>query len=307
MFRIRIKNQPNSANKDFEMMKKPSATALFFFMAACSPGAEKAPATITNDSNSGALYLSKLWLTEGLSDPEGVAATPQGGYFISNVAGEAAEKDGHGWVSVLSADGQIVTDRFVEELDAPKGMAVLDGVLHVADIDQVRRYDATTGEDKGAIAISGAKFLNDATVWQDAVFVSDSATSTIHKIEGDAAAVWIEGDAFSGVNGLLGTGATMLVTTMDSGSLLSVTQDGELTEIATGMKNADGVGVVPGGGWLVSSWPGQIFYVTPSGDPISLLDSREDGELQNDLTMFGDTVIVPNWKPGTVTAWTLIR
>lgn len=285
-----------------------SAIAAVLVVAACSPGANDAPENSGNDPESGALYLSKLWLTEGLADPEGVAAAPQGGYFISNVAGEATQKDGQGWVSILSEDGKIVTERFVEGLDAPKGMAVHDGVLYVADIDQVRRFDAASGEDKGAIAIAGAKFLNDATVWQGAVFVSDSGSSTIHKIDGDLATVWVEGDAFAGVNGLLGDGESMLVTTMDTGSLLSITPSFDVTEIATGMENADGVGVIPdGGGWLVSSWPGQIFYVTPSGDPIALLDTREQGELQNDLTMFGDIVIVPNWKPGTVTAWKLVR
>ena len=29
--------------------------------------------------------------------------------------------------------------------------------------------------------------------------------------------------------------------------------------------------------------------------------------LQNDLKIFGDTVIVPNWQPGTVTAWRVVR
>ncbi|GJL91137.1 hypothetical protein [Hyphococcus sp.] len=282
--------------------------AVLSFAAACSPPQEDRTIGPEDVAWSSATYLTQLWLAEGLSDPEGVAAAPQGGYFISNVAGEAAEKDGQGWVSVLSVDGQIITDRFVEGLDAPKGMAVLDGVLHVADIDQVRRYDAITGEDQGAIPIGGAKFLNDATVWHDAVFVSDSATSTIHKIEGDAATVWIEGDAFSGVNGLLGTGETMLVTTMDSGSLLSVTKEGELTEIAKGMKNADGVGVVPdGGGWLVSSWPGAVFHVSPGGSWFEMINTREEGILQNDLTMFGDIVIIPNWEPGTVTALKIVH
>ncbi len=274
---------------------------------ACSPPAVEEASAEQKAAASGAIYLSQLWLAEGFSDPEGVAAAPQGGYFISNVAGEGSEKDGVGWVSILSVDGEIVTERFVEGLDAPKGMAVLNGILYVADIDQVRRYDATTGEDMGAIPVVGAQFLNDATTWRNTVFVSDSAKSAIHRIDGDGATVWLEGGALSGVNGLLGTGETMLITTMDSGSLLSVTKAGDITEIAKGMENADGVGEVPGGGWLVSSWPGEIFYVSPTGEPMPLLDSRESGEFQNDLTMFGDTVIVPNWQPGTVTAWTIVN
>ena len=94
---------------------------------------------------------------------------------------------------------------------------------------------------------------------------------------------------------------------METGSLFSVSKDGEITEIATGMINADGVGLVPGGGYLVSSWPGQIHYVAEDGTVTTLLDTTEAGILQNDLSMFGDTVIVPNWVPGTVTAWKVVR
>jgi sugar lactone lactonase YvrE len=283
------------------------AIAALSFAAACSPPQEDRTIGPEDAVWSSATYFTQLWVAEGFSDPEGVAAAPQGGYFISNVAGEGEAKDGEGWVSILSVDGEIVTARFVEGLDAPKGMAVLNGVLYVADIDQVRRYDAVSGEDLGAILVGGAKFLNDATVWQDAVFVSDSATSTIHRIDCDSATIWLEGDALSGVNGLLGTGDKMLVTTMDSGSLLSVTKDGEITEIAKGMKNADGVGVVPDGGWLVSSWPGAVFLVSPGGSWVEMINTREEGVFQNDLTMFGDIVIVPNWKPGTVTAWKIVH
>ena len=284
------------------------AIAALSFAAACSPPQEDRTIGPEDVVSSSATYFTHLWVAEGFSDPEGVAAAPQGGYFISNVAGEGEAKDGEGWVSILSVDGEIVTARFVEGLDAPKGMAVLNGVLYVADIDQVRRYDAVSGASNGPIAIAGAKFLNDATVWQDAVFVSDSAASTIHRIDGDSATIWLEGDALSGVNGLLGTGDKMLITTMDSGSLLSVTKDGEITEIAKGMKNADGVGVVPdGGGWLVSSWPGAVFHVASGRGWVELINTREEGVFQNDLTVFGDTVIVPNWKPGTVTAWKIVH
>lgn len=251
--------------------------------------------------------LEQRWVASGFSAPEGVAPAPGGGYFISNVAGEGAAKDGEGWVSILSKDGDIATERFIEGLDAPKGMAVQDGLLFVADIDRVRIYNAETGAAAGDIAIEGARFLNDATTWQGAVFVSDSANARIHRIADGEAIAWLEDERLGGVNGLLGDGDTLLISTMTSGSLFSADSNGTLTEIATGMTNADGIGIVPGGGWLVSSWPGEIHYVSPDGAVTQLLDTQEDEILQNDLTMFGDMVIVPNWRPGTVTAWRVAR
>lgn len=278
--------------------------AVLAFAAACSGPNATDP---NGEAASTTPNLEKAWIAEGFTAPEGVAAAPQGGYFISNVAGNPADKDGEGWVSILSEDGALVTEKFAEGLDAPKGMAVHNSVLYVNDVDQVRMFSAKTGEPTGTIAIDGARFLNDATVWNGAVYVSDSGGASIHKLDGETATVWLEDERLDGVNGLLGEGDALYISTMTSGSLLSADAEGNLTEIANGMENADGIGLVPGGGWLVSSWPGAIYYVSPQGETTELLDTREAEILQNDLTVFGDTVIVPNWNPGTVTAWKIVR
>lgn len=247
--------------------------------------------------------LAALWTAEGFSAPEGAAQAPNGGYFISNVAGEGGGKDGEGWISLISADGQMVTERFAEGLDAPKGMAVLDGVLYAADIDRVRMIDAESGARQGEIVIDGAQFLNDATVWNGAVYVSDSLANAIVKIENGAASVWLRDDRLARVNGVLGAGDKLYIVTMETGSLYEADADGAMTEIASGMTPADGVGLVPAGGWLVSTVPGEIFYVSPGGEAKRLVDTREQGVNQNDLNVYDDIVIVPNWRPGTVTAW----
>ncbi|MFZ5619121.1 MAG: hypothetical protein ACOZAA_17550 [Pseudomonadota bacterium] len=270
-------------------------------LAAAEPAAETAPAQ---------LRLEPLWIAQGFSAPEGVALSPDGAYFISNVAGEGEAKDRAGWITKLSAGGAIVAERFIDGLDAPKGMAIKDGVLYVADIDQVRTFDAVSGAAGAVIAIPEATFLNDATVWRDEVYVSDSGTARILRLSPEGPVVWRAGPELDGVNGLLGADDRMFVSTMTSGSLFEATAEGGWREIAAGMIDADGIGIVPasaGGGFLVSSWPGEIHYVSGDGSVSSLLNTREAATLQNDLTIFGDTVIVPNWMPGTVTAWRLVR
>lgn len=282
-------------------MRLFSIAALAFAAACSSPNEEAAKAA------SAAPQLDQLWIAEGFSAPEGVAPAPEGGYFISNVAGEGGEKDGEGWISILSEEGKIVREKFADGLDAPKGMAVHDDKLYVADIDQVRIYAADSGVSLGGVAIAGARFLNDAAVWNGAVYVSDSGAARIHRINGASAELWLEDERLGGVNGLLGDGDTLYISTMNTGSLFAADSEGGLTEIANGMIDADGIGLVPGGGWLVSSWPGAIHYVSPEGAVTELLDTREAGVFQNDITMFGDLVIAPNWRPGTVTAWRLKR
>ena len=248
--------------------------------------------------------IEQVWIAEGFESPEGVAAAPDGGYFISNVVGEGTDKDGNGYISHLAADGSITTRYWAAKLDAPKGMAVLDGTLYAADIDSVVMFNVEDGERLDSVRIEGAKFLNDATDWNGAIYVSDSGDAAIYRISDGTAELWLQDERLAGVNGLLGDGDRMLVSTMTTGSLFSVTAEGELTEIAAGMEDADGIGLVPGGGYLVSSWPGQIHYVGEDGAVATLFDEPVS---QNDLTVIGDTVIVPNWRQNTVTTWKVGR
>lgn len=253
--------------------------------------------------------LDAAWFATGFSNPEGVALAPDGALFISNVNGEGGARDGNGFISRLSMSGEVLDLKFIEGLDAPKGMAVHDGHLYVADIDIVRIFDAASGEALDGAPIEGAQFLNDISVWQDDVFVSDSRTGRIWRFTGTSIDLWREGAELRGVNDLTGAGDKLFVSTMTSGSLFEATTAGGWRMIASGMENADGVGVIEGkpGGFLVSSWPGKIHYVSNEGAVTTVLDTTASKIFQNDLTMIDGLVIVPNWEPGTVTAWRLKR
>src|SRR5580700_6458102 len=86
-------------------------------------------------------------------------------YLVSNINGSPFEKDNNGFISVLSPDGQVTTLKWIEggkgkiKLDAPKGLAIVKGVLYAADITVVRMFDAKTGAPKGDIAVPGSTFL----------------------------------------------------------------------------------------------------------------------------------------------------
>lgn len=256
----------------------------------------------------GARSLELVWMASGFEQPEGAALAPDGGYFISNIGpGDSAALDSNGYISKVNADGSVAAAKFAEGLHAPTGMVVKDGVLYVADRDGVAMIDAATGASKGKVLIEGVQFLNDLTEWKGDILVSDSGTGAIHKVTADGAAPFASSVDWAGINGLLGDGDRLLISTMTDGKLIEMSGP-ELTEnlIATGMKDADGIGLVPGGGYLVSSWPGEIHHVTEDGKVSLLVDTKADGILQNDLSVFGDVVIVPNWEPGTVTAWKIV-
>jgi len=251
--------------------------------------------------------LEQLWVTAGFDAPEGAALAPDGSYFISNVAGDGSTREGKGFISKLGTDGTVLMLRWAEGLDAPKGMTVLGDTLYVADIDRVVTFDVHTGTKLDTIGIEDARMLNDMTVWQGEVLVSDSGAASIHRLTPEGPQLLGASTDWAGINGVLGDGDRLLITTMTEGYLIELRSADSEDILARGMKDADGVGLVPGGGYLVSSWPGQIHYISEDGQVTTLLDTQSEGILQNDLSVFGDVVIVPNWLPGTVTAWRVAR
>ncbi len=248
--------------------------------------------------------LELLWTASGFEAPEGAERAPDGGYFISNIGpGSPEDMKGEGYISKLNADGSVAAARFSTGLHAPAGLALKDGVLYAADRDGVAMIDAATGEVTGKVLIEGPGFLNDMTVWKGDVLVSDSGTATIHKVTPEGASVFAQSAGWDGINGILGDGDRLLIATMTEGKLIDYRGPGSETVIASGMKDADGIGLVPGGGYLVSSWPGEIHHVSEDGTVTLLVDTKPEGIQQNDLNVYGDIVIVPNWAQGTVTAW----
>ncbi|MFN4224892.1 MAG: hypothetical protein ACK4HR_01145 [Hyphomonas sp.] len=282
-------------------------------LVACSesrPGDTSVPpvAKPVPEEATGSQSLEVVWTASGFEQPEGAALAPGGGYFISNIGpGEAEALDSNGYITRLNADGTIANARFAAGLHGPAGLVVHDGVLYAADRDGVALIDAVTGEVKGKVAVEGAQFLNDMTVFRGDVLVSDSGTGAIHRITPGGAQMFAWSADWAGLNGILGDGDRLLLATMTGGKLIEVRSADSEHVIATGMTDADGIGLVPGGGYLVSSWPGQIHHVSEEGAVTLLVDTKEQGILQNDLSAFGEIVIVPNWAPGTVTAWKIIR
>ena len=93
---------------------------------------------------------------------------------------------------------------------------------------------------------------------------------------------------------------------MAKGLLISTDADGKIEELASGMIDADGIAALSDGSFLVSSWTGRIWHAGADGTATPILDTKAEGINQNDLTGVGDIIVVPNWDPGTVTAWRVV-
>ncbi len=104
----------------------------------------------------------------GLEHPYGI--TPYGkDIFVSNIGANfhPLKKDGDGFISLLSADGEIVElNAFPDlRLNAPKGLAVLNNYLYIADIDEITIINLKTKALEQAISLrSFSSDLRDLSV-----------------------------------------------------------------------------------------------------------------------------------------------
>lgn len=149
--------------------------------------------------------LKPTWMvSDGLDSPESAFYDAKtDAVYVSNVAGKPHEKDARGWITKISTEGQILAAKFVDGLDAPKGMRSWKGQLWVADIDRVVVVDMKTGKISRHIPVPDSNFLNDVAVTDKGeVFVSDTLTSRIYRVAPGKPKVWMSGKALQSPNGL---------------------------------------------------------------------------------------------------------
>jgi len=225
--------------------------------------------------------------------------------YVSNIDGEPWGKDGKGSIGKLGLDGKVIAAEWVTGLQAPKGMALWKGTLWVADLSDVVGIDVAKGAIATRVPIAGAAKLNDLTVDAKGVlYVSDSETKKVHRIEGSTVSTLLEG--LKGPNGLLAHDGHLYV--LDSGGLYEVQPDKTLKMFADGMEaSTDGVEPVKGGGYVVSSWSGVIYHVGADGSNHVLMDTRPAKQNSADIGFDPETatVYVPTFFKNTVIAYGL--
>lgn len=89
-------------------------------------------------------------------------------YLISNLGTRGPENNGY--ITIMSPDGTIVNQKFIEggkngaTLIDPLGIYIQDGMIWVADITHMRKFDLKTGAPRGEVALVGANRPNDIFV-----------------------------------------------------------------------------------------------------------------------------------------------
>ncbi len=211
----------------------------------------------------------------GFSTPESVLHDPGADvYLVSNISGSPLGKDGDGFISRLSPEGEVLELRWIEggaegvELHAPKGMAIAQDLLYVADIDCIRAFDLATGAPVDAICVPGATFLNDVAAGPGGVlYFTDSGlrmgdeglvpsgSDAVYRMEAGIPKVIAAGEELGRANGVAVGTEGVFVVTFGSGEVMRIDEGGERTILRTVPDGRlDGIVVLEDGSYLVSSW-----------------------------------------------------
>ncbi len=219
--------------------------------------------------------LEKLWQTDTvIAIPESVLPDfKKKILYVSLIDGGAWDADGKGGIAVLDVAGKVVNNNFITGLNAPKGLGMFGNKLYVADINEVVIIDIKKGKVDKKIAIDGASGLNDITVTdKGVVFVSDSRTARIWKLENDLPVLYLEN--MKGVNGLKAVKDDLFI--LSGKNFIKANAEKKLTTIVELPQSGDGLEPIGNGDFIATAWSGYIYYVHADGKFETLLDSHLD-------------------------------
>ncbi|MFW5757313.1 MAG: SMP-30/gluconolactonase/LRE family protein [Bacteroidota bacterium] len=219
------------------------------------------------------------WKTDSIfSIPESVYHdSNQEILYISNIDGKPTEKDGKGFISKLSPKGEIINLKWIEGIDAPKGMGVYDGKLYVTNIDEVAEIDISAGEIIERYSLEGSEFANDISINETGeVFISDMNTGAIYKLHNGNADFWLDAGTFDQPNGLFAMDDHLLVGTKNAVMKVDY-QTSAITEFISETGSIDGLELVGNGYFIISDWSGSVHLVHPEKEKVLLLNTTDEG------------------------------
>lgn len=248
--------------------------------------------------------LEKKWQTDtALKAPESVKYDANANLlYVSNI-GEFG-KAGTGSISKVGLDGKIIKKDWVTGLTDTKGLGIYKNKLYAAENSTVAVIDIDKGTIIERITIDSAQMLNDVTIdSRGIVYVSDTKTAKVHKIENGKPSVYLEN--LKDANGLLAVNNDLYI--LADKKLQKADANKKLTIIADGLEGgADGIEMSGSNEFIVTGWEGIIYSVKSDGSKQTLLDTREKKINSADLGYdpVSKTLYIPEMMQNAVMAYT---
>ena len=184
-------------------------------------------------------------IINNLSAPQSIIANPGQGYLVANANGDPGNRANKGFISQIDEEGKLTNTHFIQGgkdgtvLNAPTGMAIIDDVLYVADIDTVRGFSRKTGEPLSSTSMTRyhCSSLTGLTANKSGkLFVSDTATNAIYQLDPSkafAVSLLVQDEALAGPRGLAIHPRTGRLTgvSWEGGKIFEVGESGNIKEL----------------------------------------------------------------------------
>lgn len=276
---------------------------------------------ISASALAGNLVLEKQWQTaDELKEPESVVYDiMRRSIYVSNINGEPSAFDGNGFISLIANDGKIEKLKWVDGLNAPKGLAMRGKQLFVSDINELIVIDVETAEITKRFKADDKSFLNDVAVDSNGViYVTDTATNRIYRLYKGHFEVWLEDPKLESPNGLYIENEHIIVSSWGNptdgwktdvpGHMLIISpKDKSIKDFAQGkpIGNLDGLAKYDNNSYLVTDWmQGKLMQVHKDGDVNTLL---ELGQGSADILHLRSKklLLIPQMMKGNLAAYSI--
>lgn len=262
--------------------------------------------------------LQLEWETTGFKNPESVVYDSKRDLlYVSNVNGKPGDKDNNGSIARVSLNGDIQELDWIAGLNAPKGLAIHDDKLYVADIDTLVVIDIASATVSDRYTVGDAQFLNDVAAADNGdIYVSDMMLNRIHRLQDGDFVTWLESDALENPNGLLVQDNRLVVgawgvmtdgfATETPGHLKAVSlADKSVSSMGSGepVGNLDGVEADADGDFYVTDWmSGGLLHIMPDGSAEKLLDLNQ-GSADHEYIRKKDLLLIPMMNDNKLLAY----
>jgi sugar lactone lactonase YvrE len=191
--------------------------------------------------------LAQITVTD-LQTPYSFVSSSSGTeYFISSVNGDPESADNNGYITKLDANGKLINLKFIQgdtdgiTLNAPKGMALVEHTLYVADLDTLRAFDTASGKSIGTIPVAAAPGQGPARLTdvvydgKGLLYCSDQRGNRIYRVELPSRKVTllVADPVLAGPAGLAvhPKSGQLIAVSWEKGKIFAITPDGTVSEI----------------------------------------------------------------------------
>ena len=235
----------------------------------------------------------KLWELGGFDAPASVLYDARtDAYFVANVNGEPAARDGNGYIAQVGADGRLIKRDWFTGLNGPKGMATYGNHLYVADIDQLVAIHKLKATLRGRHPALPSKLLSDVAADNlGRIYVTDMLGDAIYRLDGGVFGKWLDSARLMAPNGIKVVNGELWVASW--GRIvggLETNRPGHVLAVELETRKIRDIG---------KGYPiGNLDGLEPIGDGRFLLTDRKAGGLML-LDAYGRSQVILELSPGS--------